>query len=42
MIIAIIDCIIDQAREKIDLPFGDIETFFKSLEQLEVPQQFLW
>ncbi len=40
VIIAIIDSIIDQAHEKIDLPFGDIETFFKSLEQFETPQQF--
>jgi hypothetical protein len=40
-IIAIIDSIIEQAREKIDLPFSDIETFFKGLEQLDTPQQFL-
>lgn len=39
-IIAIVDSIIDQARENIDLPFSDLETFFKSLEQLDTPQQF--
>jgi hypothetical protein len=39
-IVAIIDSIIDQAREKIDLPFGDLEMFFKGLEQLDMPQQF--
>lgn len=39
-IITIIDNIIDQTREKIDLPFGDVELFLKNLEQLDTSQQF--
>jgi hypothetical protein len=39
-ILKIVDRIIEDAREKIDLPFGDLDSFLKDLEGLDPSRQF--
>ena len=39
-ILAIVDKITEQAREKNDLPFGNLEAFLKGLDGLDKPHQF--